>query len=520
LIFVRGEPPDSTYIFKHALVQDAAYATMVRSKCQQLHSQIADALTQGFPETVETQPELMAHHLAQAGLTERAIDYFRKAARRAIERSANAEAIGHLTRALGMLESLPENPERVRLVLEFEVMLGQAMIADRGYAAPETRKVLLRAKARFEDLTDPSQKFAVLYGIWAGHYVGGEVSKQTDAAMEFLAAAERHNDRAALCIAHRMLGTTCVTKGEFATGLRHLEQARALYDSAHHSRYRYQYGQDIGVTALCYLSWALWHLGYVDRASEVATEAMKLAEQLSHPHTLVYTICHVRAFIDLFSRRREDARSHAAMVVSLSTENGFSHWLNCGRILEGWAEICRGEVDGGIELLRAGIAAWHKRGARLWLPFFLTLEADACAKAGRGNAALEAIEEALAIAKDTGERWATAEVLRVKARLLKAVAGAETKEIETILLSSLEIARAQQARCWELRVACDLARLWQAQGRGREGLKLVQATYEQFTEGFDTADLRGAKALMQDLKRSLGRKRNECTGTTDKTSRR
>src|SRR5262249_7894715 len=388
----------------HALAQDAAYATMVRSKCQQLHSRIADALTQGFPEAVETQPELMAHHLAQAGLSERAIEYYRKAARLAIERSANAEAIGHLTRGLEMLESLPENPERERLALALEVMLGQAMIADRGYAAPETRKILLRAKTRFDDLTDPSQKFAILFGIWAGHchYVGGEGSKQRDAAIEFLAEAERHKDTAALCIAHRMLGTTCVTTGEFATAQHHLEHARALYDSAHHSRYRYQYGQDIGAAALCYLSWALWHLGYVDRASEVAAEAMKHAEELSHPHTLVYTICHARAFIDLFRRRREDTRSYAAMVVSLSSENGFSHWVNCGRIFEGWAEICRGEVDRGIELLRAGVTAWQKRGARLWLPIFLTLEAEACAKAGRSDAALEAIEKALAIAKDTG----------------------------------------------------------------------------------------------------------------------
>jgi predicted ATPase len=341
--------------------------------------------------------------------------------------------------------------------------------------------------------------------------------------MEFLAEAERHNDTAALCIAHRMLGTTCVTTGEFATGLHHLERARALYDSAHHPRYRYQYGQDIGAAALCYLSWALWHLGHVDRASEVAAEAMKHAEKLSHPHTLVYTICHARAFIDLFTRRCADAPLYAGLVVSLCTENGFSHWINCGRIFEGWAEICRGEVNQGIELLRAGVAGWKKRGARLWLPIFLTLEAEACAKAGRDDAALELIEEALAIAKDTGERWAIAEVLRVKARLLKAVARAEAGEIETILVNSLEIARAQQARCWELRTSCDLARLWQGQGRGREGLKLVQAIYEQFTEGFDTADLREAKALMQDLKRSwghkrsLGRKRNECTGRTDKT---
>jgi class 3 adenylate cyclase/DNA-binding response OmpR family regulator/predicted ATPase len=513
LIFVRGEPPESTYIFKHALVQDAAYATMVRSKRQQLHSRIAHALTESFPETVETQPELMAHHLAQAGLTERAIEYLRKAGRRAIERSANAEAIGHLTRALEMLESLPESPERGRLALELEVTLGQAMTVDRGYAAPETREILLRAKALFDDLTDPSQKVVILYGIWACHYVGGEVSKQRDAAIEFLAEAEQRNDTALLCIAHRILGTTWMTMGEFASGLSHLERARALYDSEHHLRYRHEYGQDIGAATLCYLSWALWHLGYVDQASAVAAEAMKYAEQLSHPHTLVYTICHARGFMDLFRRHSEDAQSYGR-VVALCIENGFSHWVNCGRILEGWAEICRGAVDQGIELLRAGVVAWQQRGARLWLPFFLTLEAETCAKAGRGDAALEAIEAALAISKETGERWAMAEMLRVKARSLQAVGRAEAGEIETILVSSLEIARTQQARCWELRASCDLARLWQGQGRGTKALMLLQSVYEQFTEGFDTADLRDAKALMENLRGSVVRKREREPKTT------
>src|SRR5262249_23722207 len=194
LILVRGEPPDSIYIFKHALVQDAAYATMVRSKRQQLHSRIADAIIEGFPETVETQPELIAHHLAQAGLTERAIEYLRKAGLRAIERSANAEAIRHLTGALESLQLLSESPERKRAALELRVMLGQAMIAERGYAAPETRETLLRAKTLIDDLTDPSQKFAILYGIWACQYVGGEVAKQRDTAVEFLAEAERYED--------------------------------------------------------------------------------------------------------------------------------------------------------------------------------------------------------------------------------------------------------------------------------------------------------------------------------------
>jgi DNA-binding response OmpR family regulator/class 3 adenylate cyclase/predicted ATPase len=510
LIFARGDPPNSIYFFKHALVQDAAYATMVRSKRQQLHNRIVDALLKGFPETVETQPELMAYHLAQAGLTDKAIKYLRKAGQRAIEYSANAEAVGHLKRALDLLRSVPESAARKRAALRLEVMLGQAMIAQRGYAAPETKETLLRAKMLIDRLTDPRQKFSILYGIWACHYVGGEVAKQRDAAIEFLAEAERHNDMAALCIAHRAVGTTCVTTGEFAEALHHLERARALYDAEQHACYRFQYGQDIGVAALCYLSWTRWHLGYVDQASAVATEAMKLAEELSHPHTLVYAICHARGFMDLFRRSCEDTQSYAALVISLCTENGFSHWLNCGRVLEGRGKICRGEVDKGIEVLRAGLLGWQQRGARLWLPIFLTLEAEACVEAGRTEAALRIIEEALTISEETGESWATAEVLRVKARALQAAGGAEAGDIETVLINSLEMARRQQARCWELRAACDLARLWHGQGRGTKALKLLEPVYEQFTEGFDTPDLRDAKALMENLKRSVGRKQSEC----------
>src|SRR5262249_55753327 len=291
-----------------------------------------------------------------------------------------------------------------------------------------------------------------------------------------------------------------------------LERARALYDSQHHACYRYQYGQDIGTAGLCYLSWALWHLGYVDQAATVAAEAMKSAEALSHPHTLVYTICHVRAFMDLLNRRYEDTRSYADRMISISTENGFSHWINCGRIFEGLAQISRGDVDQGSELLRAGVAGWQEKGARLWLPIFLTLKAEAYAETGRGDAAFEAIERALSISKDTGERWAMAEVLRVKARLLLATGRAEADEIESILAGSLEIARRQRARCWELRAACDLARLWQDQGQEGKALKLLQSVYDQFTEGFDAADLQNAKALIRSLRQNIGRKQSKCAG--------
>jgi DNA-binding response OmpR family regulator/class 3 adenylate cyclase len=272
LIFVRGEPPNSTYVFKHALVQDAAYGTLVRSKRQQLHNRIAGAIEEGFPEMVETQPELLAHHLLQAGLTERAIGYLRKAGQRSIERSANAEAIRHLTQALELLQSRPEGPARTRAALGLEVTLSQAMIAGHGYAARETAEVLLRAKAHLDDQTDPAQQLTILYGIWACHYVRGEVAKQTGAAAEFLREAERHNDTAALCVGHRIMGTTHVTKGEFTAALPHLERARALHEPQHHAPLQYQYGQDVGAAALCYLSWTLWHLGSVDQASQVAAD--------------------------------------------------------------------------------------------------------------------------------------------------------------------------------------------------------------------------------------------------------
>jgi predicted ATPase len=495
LIFARGEPPDSTYVFKHAPLQEAAYASLLHSKRLRLHSQIADALHEHFPEIIESHPQLMAHHLAEAGLPERAIEYLKKAGERAILRSANVEAISHLKRALELFQSLFDHQARTHKALELVVLLGQAMIAGRGYAAAETKQVLLQAKALIDESTDPAQKFSILYGTWACHYVGGEVALQRNAASDFVREAERHGDTAALCLSHRTLGTTYVTMGEFVAGRQHLERALTLYNPQQHARYRYQYGQDIGATALCYLCWALWHLGYFDQALEVAAQAVRHAEEVSHPHTQVYTICHARGMLDIFRRRPEETSSYASLVVSLCDEHGFPFWAAGGRILNGWATTCQGEAELGIELLRDGLAAWRKTGARLWLPTFLALEAEAHAKAGHGDTALQVIAEALLISEETGEQWAVAEVLRIKAGLLLTT-GRPTEEVEALLVNSLQIARRQQARSWELRTACDLARLWQHQGREAEALQLVQAIYDQFTEGFDTADLRDAKALL------------------------
>jgi predicted ATPase len=506
LIFGRGDPPDATYVFKHALVQDAAYSSLTRSKRQQLHSGIANALKKQFSETVETQPELMAHHLEQAGLAEQAIEYLRIAGQRAIERSANAEAIGHLKNALRLLESLPAGGQRTRVAFELETMLAQALIAGRGYAATETKETLLRARALLDDSTEPSQKFSVLYGLWACYYVGGEGDMLPRAAAELLAEAKRHGQTAALCLSHRLLGTTCISMARFDAARQHLERAQALYDPQHHPPFRYQYGQDIGATVLCYLSWALWHLGYVDQASRFAADAVKHAEALAHPFTLAYTIGHARGMMDVFRRRPDETRSYAALIVSICNEHGFPFWAASGQVLEGWAATCHGDTDKGVKLLRAGLAAWRETGARLWLPIYLALEAEGLSNAGDRDAALQTIDEAIATSKETGEQWAVAEVLRMKARLL--ASRAAVGEIEALLLESIEIARRQQARCWELRAACDLARLWQQQGRDSEAFNLLRSIYDQFTEGFDTPDLLDAKAILDCIKPSSTAKRN------------
>src|SRR5262249_22098544 len=269
----------------------------------------------------------------------------------------------------------------------------------------------------------------------------------------------------------------------------------------HHSQSKYFYGQDIGATALSYLCWALWHLGYVDQAAAVAAEGKKSAEAVCHSFSLGYTIFHARGIIGIFRRCPGGIRPYGNPVISICAEHDFPFWAAGGRILDGWAIVCQGKVDEGIEKLDEGLAAWRKTGARLWLPIFLALKAEAHAKVGRSDTALNTIEEAVAISDETGERWAVAEVLRIKAGLLQAAGRAAADEIENLLIKSLETARRQQALSWQLRTACDLVRLRQGQGRGDEGLTLLQSIYDRFTEGFGTADLIRAEALLESLER-------------------
>ena len=375
-----------------------------------------------------------------------------------------------------------------------------------GYAAPQTKEALARARALISNRADYPGEFAILYGLWAASYVGGGASEQLSVANEFLAEAQRQGDSAALSIAHRAVGTTLLNRGDFTACLPHLSQARALYNPERHSALRHQYGQDIGAAAQCYLSWALWHLGSHDQADAVADEALRYAQELSHPHTLVYTLAHVRCFIDIFRRSTDDLQSGTVLIHSICTELGFSHWISFGRIFRGWAAVCRGEFDPGIDELLAGIAGWQKTGSRLWLPMFHTLAAEAYDKADRRDAAMQSIEQALAASKETGEKWAVAEVLRIKAQLVTRTGKTSNQEIEHLLRTSLNFARRQGALSFELRISLDLARLWQRQGKLTEALLLVRKVYAKFTEGFATRDLRQARALTQSLEASYSQR--------------
>ena len=502
LIFVKEKTPEIVYAFKHALLREAIYASTVRSKRQLLHRRIATILEGRFPDFRETQPSLLAHHLAEAGLVLPAVEYLQKAGRRSLERSANAEAIGQLTRALELMQSDSDGAQDKALQFDLEATLSQSLIARYGYAASETRNGLLRARALFDHATDEAQKFSVLYGIWASNYVGGEILKQQGAAAEFLKEAVETSNDALKCMGQRIAGTTELTVGAFKSAVIHLNQARALYDPSRHGGYRHQYGQDIGASTLCYLGLALWHVGLVDQASKVASSAVALAEQLSHPHTLVYTLCHARGLMDILRKRPEDMHVYAALVDSLCQENGFAHWANFGTILNGWRATGRGEADLGLTLIRDGRTAWQKGGAQLWLPLFLLLEAQASLEAGKPEGALTAVEEAISICEGGGESWALAEVLRTKASILQS-RKATLSEIEATLLNSIDVARRQGALCWELRASCQLSSLWRRRGKSTEALNLLRPIYHQFTEGFEMDELRQSHKLLCQLEEAV-----------------
>jgi len=497
LVFRRGKPPQATYSFKHALVQDAAYATLVRAKRHRLHARIAAAIEQHFPEAVQAQPELLAHHYMEAGLAQPAIDYWLKAGQRAIARSAMAEALAQLRNGLDLLAGLPE-ADRKRRELDLQVALGVALMTTQGWAAPEAGRANARARALCEQTGATAQLWPVLYGQWVFHNVRAEHKAAREVADEFLRRAYDRQEASATVVAHRICGTGAFYRGEVAAARTDLEKAVALYDPERHRSLAFLYVQDPRVAAMSGLSWTLLALGYPEQAGARSREAVDAARELAHLNTLGYALLFA-CFFEQYRRAWREAKDRAKALIELSTEQDFPHLLAAATVIRAWALIQSGEVEIGLAQLRQGSPAWRATGAGLFEPYFLGLQAEAQGGFGAAEEGLDLVAKALDRVEETGERWFEAKLHRIMGELMLRLPKADPGAAETQFEHAAATAREQGAKPWELRAAMSMVRLWRDQGKLQQARELLAPVYGWFTEGFDTLDLKEAKVLLDEL---------------------
>ncbi len=500
LLHQRGLPPQARYIFKHALIQEAAYQSLLRSKRQQYHQRIAQVLEEQFPETREAHPELLARHYMEADLTEQAIAYWQGAGQKAVECSANVEAIGHLTKGLELLQTLPDTPKRTQQELALQIALGTPLIATKGYAAPEVQKAYARARELCQQVGETPQFFPALRGLWVFCEVRAELRTAQELGEQLLTMAQTLQDPALLVEAHRALGNTLFWFGEFASAQAHLEQGISLYNPQQHRSLAFLYGTDPRVICLFYVAWVLWYLGYPDQALKKIQEVF---QELSHSHSLAVAL-NGAAFFHQLRRERQAAQERAEAAIALSTEQGFTLNLAMGTILQGWALAGQGEER--ILQMRQGMAAYRATGAEVARPWFLALLAEAYGERGQVEEGFTLLAEALNIVRKTGEHFYEAELYRLKGELLlvqvlPAQEGKSGKisEAKECFRQAIDIARRQSAKSLELRAVMSLSRLLQKQGKNAESLQMLAEIYGWFTEGFDTIDLKEAKALLEEL---------------------
>jgi len=500
IVYQRGLPPQAAYTFKHALIQDAAYQSLLKSTRQQYHQRIAQVLEEQFSETAEAQPELLAHHYTEAGFTEKAVHYWHHAGQSAVKRLAHVEAISHLTKGLELLQTLPETLERRQQKVDMYIALGASLRVTKGAGDPEVGATYTRARQLCQSLEDPYQLFPVLRGLW--NYYANRGESQTAHALgeQLLSLAQQVQDAAMLVAAHRTLGSTLFQLGAVAAAYTHFAQGIALYDPQQHRATALLYGEDAGVICRSQATWALWCLGYPDQGLTRSHEAVALAQQLAHPFSLDCALGDAALFHQL-RREGRAAQERAEATIVLATEQGFQYWRAQGAVLRGWALAQQGLVKEGIEQTNQGLSAYHATGAEAARPYWLALLAAAHGAREEPEAGLTALAEALTLtqADKTGERWCEAELHRLKGEILLQQHADNQAEAESCFHHALDIARNQQAKSWELRAATSLARLWQQQGKRDDARQVLGDVYGWFTEGFDTADLKDAKALLDEL---------------------
>jgi serine/threonine protein kinase/predicted ATPase len=485
------------YRFKHALLQDAAYASLLRTERQRLHQQIARILENRLTDLAGDQPELVAHHYTEAGLPEAASIWWQRAGEQAMRASAFREALEHLERSLATLSAQPESPERDHRELAVQMAYGTAAAALRSYASPEVKQAFSRAWALCSRDGPTPVVFAVLRGLFLHALISGDLASARETTLRILAAARKEGDPGLLVTAHQAAGFVRLLRGDLAAARAHLEESLTHGEPVLSPADLLELGDGIpALNALAHLSWVLWLLGYPEQALCRAREAVDLAQKLTVPCLSLCAVEYALAELGSFRREPAEVETRAGALAPLAAEHGFRMFETMGRFLLAWARNEQGDTKETVAQMRQALHARQELGAHICLPNHHALLAGTYLRADRVVEGLATLKEALALQGD--QRIMEAELHRLKAELLRRH-GVSDLEVEGHLEKALDVARRQGARSLELRAATSLARLRIHQGRRSEGRGLLAAVYATFTEGLDTPDLREARAVLEEM---------------------
>jgi predicted ATPase/class 3 adenylate cyclase len=499
LVFRRGMPPAATYVFKHALVQDAAYQSLLKSRRQQLHARIAEYLEQEFTGAADADPEQLAHHYTQAERVPQAVSYWLRAGQKAAEHSADQEAAAHLTQGLDLVVRIEDPQDRATRELDLRIALGPVIMNIKGSADPEVAASYERALELCADVGRPDQAFPVLWGLWLHHHLSGRLEPAARLAEQLIEVARGLSDTVFQLQAQHAAWTSRYDLGELAPALEHVVRGLQLYDQDQHAASAFVYGgHDAGVCAYSSGGLIRFALGQPDGALRLADDGVRLARRLGQPFSLAQALC-FRAIVHQLRGDVGRVAADADHLLAHCAEHHLEAWARNGHILKGWTLVARGDTDGGLALLRPAIDQRRTSGVKTRQAYYLALFAEALAEAGQPGQALDAVAEALQISDNSQDRRWDAIALRVHADLLGAAPFEDYAAAEASLERAREIARQREARSFELRAATSLARLLAVRGEGSQARDLLAPVYAWFTEGFDTADLKDAKALLDDL---------------------
>jgi predicted ATPase len=505
LLFRQGVPPHAAYMFKHALVQDAAYGTLLREPRRALHARIAESIEIHSTEIAENQPEILARHCIEAGLIEKAAGLLGKAGQRSLERSALVEAVAQLTSALDQSANLPATPELRRKQIKVQVSLANALMHLKGYAAPETkaaaehaRLLIEQAEALGEPSEEPLLMFSVLYAFWVANSVAFNGEKARELAAEFLALAAKQTTTAPLLIGHRVMAHSLMHTGSIAEGRLHYDQAFTLYDPAEHYQLATRFGQDAGVSILSNRSLALWLLGWPEAALVDVERALENARATGYIATLAYGLWFT-SFTFICCAKYSIANTLIDELHLLADERGALLWKALATATKGCLFALTGKSSDAVRTITSGITALRSTGSTIYVPLCLSNLTTAYANLRQFDEAWRSMDEATAMIEATGERWFEAEANRIAGEIALQSPEANAEKAKSYFERALAVARQQQAKSWELRAATSLARLWRDQGKSQQARELLAPVYGWFTEGFDTRDLKEAKALLTEL---------------------